>query len=120
MFDGKKKPTDGIVTVQLTRRKDPSQHRGMSFGIETAPRDVGRGTIISGVTEGSVAEESGQLKVGDLILSINTREVLNVQHDAVLLALDVCGTWTLTLTLTPTPTLTLNRCWRLLLFATYR
>ena len=34
---------------------------------------------------------AGSLCVGDLILSINTREVLNAAHDSVILALDVCG-----------------------------
>ena len=40
---------------------------------------------------GSVADMSKKLCVGDLILSINTREVLNAAHDSIILALDVCG-----------------------------
>lgn len=61
------------------------------LGITTRPRENLRGICIATVARGSAAERIGAFHSGDVLLSINGRDVLNASHEAVQLALEVCG-----------------------------
>lgn len=74
----------GGIRVKMTRK------RGEPLGITTAPQEYTRGMMISEIKPGSAAFRSQAFRVGDLLLSINSREVLNASHEAVVLALEVC------------------------------
>ena len=76
---------DGMIKVDaMLGPKEP-------LGITTRPRENLRGICIAAVARGSAAERIGAFHSGDVLLSINGRDVLNASHEAVQLALEVCG-----------------------------
>eukprot|EP00039_Didymoeca_costata_P032280 m.37234 g.37234 ORF g.37234 m.37234 type:complete len:825 (-) comp9281_c0_seq1:134-2608(-) len=75
---------NGVLKVKIVREP------GEPLGILTAPRDYARGMAISQVLPKSAAARASVFKTGDLLLSINSRDVLNASHEAVRLALEVC------------------------------
>jgi hypothetical protein len=74
---------DGVKTVEFTL------DNGEEVGVDTAPRELVRGIVITKVIPGSGAARAAAFSVGDVLLSINGRGVLNASHEAVQLALEV-------------------------------
>lgn len=77
--------TDSGTTKIWLRRK-----KGEELGLITAPRGITRGIVVTDVKPGSASERLRCFFPGDLIMTINDRDVLNASHEAVKLALDVC------------------------------
>eukprot|EP00040_Diaphanoeca_grandis_P011992 m.61227 g.61227 ORF g.61227 m.61227 type:complete len:894 (-) comp22951_c1_seq1:256-2937(-) len=76
---------NGVLRVEATVRASEV------LGLETKPRESVRGIVISGIQPGSAADRWKTFGVGDVMLSINGKDVLNASHEAVKLALEVCG-----------------------------
>lgn len=76
----------GTVSVKLKVHSTDDD-----LGIMTMPKESGRGMVVSQITPNSCAARSEAIHVGDLLLSVNGKGVLNSSHEAVRLALEVCG-----------------------------
>ena len=82
---------EGLPQVQAVTLYCKDKRKGFGFQIEKHEEASGTYTVVvSNITRGGVADTSGQLKVGDQILSVDGTKTLGYAVEKVWKRSDVC------------------------------